>query len=65
MFKKNPKHRFIFLVLTLVIFLAVAISFFYEYDANKVSMKLNGGILFLLMAVFQVKELYVLNKIEK
>ncbi len=65
MFKKNPKHRLIFLIFIIVVLTIDAVMNFYQYREEKEGMKLTGGILFGAMALFFINELYTFIKNQK
>ena len=65
MFKKNPKHRLIFLIFIIVVLIMDSVMNFYQYKETKEGMKLTGGILFGVMALLFTDELYTFIKNQK
>lgn len=65
MFKKNPKHRLLFLVFMILVLVTDSVLNFIQYAEAGKGMKLTGGILFGGMAVFFIDELIALIKNNK
>lgn len=65
MFKKNPKHRQIFLIFFIVVMIINSVMSFYQFADTKEGMKLTGGILFGVMAIIFIDDLYQLIKEQK
>lgn len=65
MFKQNSKYRLTFLILTTVVFVLGSVMNFYEFSEKKDGMKMAGGIVFGVMAVVYVSDLYEFIKIKK
>ena len=59
MFKPNSKYRLHYLIVTVVLLIMVTVFNFYDFYEKKDGMKMIGGIVFGLMTIFQVEELYV------
>lgn len=62
MFKQNSKYRLIYLILALLVFALGSSLAFYDYAQKKEGIRLIGGIVFGLMAIFQVDDLYTFIK---
>lgn len=62
MFKKNSKYRGVYLILAFVVFVFGSAMAFYDFFVAKDGMRLFGGIMFAIMAVFQAEDLYVFYK---
>jgi len=58
MFSKNPTYRLIFLAVTTGLFVLVSVFNFFDYADTGKGMKLTGGILFGVMAIFYAVDLY-------
>lgn len=59
------KYQRAYRISALVVFLAGAIMWFYDFASGKDGMKLFGGILFTIMALFQIGELSLYYKNRK
>ncbi|MFM6925654.1 MAG: hypothetical protein ACKOU7_09160 [Ferruginibacter sp.] len=62
MFRQNGKYRIIYLTLAVLVFALGSVFAFYDFSEKKDGMRLFGGIVFGLMAIFQVDELYAFIK---
>ncbi len=65
MFKKNPKHRLLFLVFMILVLVTDSVLNFLQYAETSKGMKLTSGIFFGAMAVFFIDELIALLKNNK
>ncbi|HRI25882.1 MAG TPA: hypothetical protein PLZ45_14485 [Ferruginibacter sp.] len=65
MFKKNPRHRLIFLIFMILVLVADSVMNFLEYAETHKGMKLTGGIVFGAMAIFFIDELVTFYKNKK
>ncbi len=65
MFKQHSKYRSVYLILALAAFAFGSAMAFYDYCDTKEGMKLFGGIVFGLMAIFQGGDLVSFYKNKK
>ncbi len=65
MFKQNSKYRLHYLIVMSVLLVMITVFNFYDFYEKKDGMKMIGGIVFGLMAIFYAYDLYEFIKNKK
>ena len=65
MFKQNSKYRLHYLIVMFVLLVMITVFNFYDFYEKKDGMKMIGGIVFGLMAIFYAYDLYEFIKNKK